>query len=121
MGSSQTGMGGPWVPDACTLPTARWPAFAQGALSGAIGRLAQHLPRISGALLAACGLYLAIYWIPALVRRGTASGADPLSAVSTWIGAYENLVTAGAAVLVITAVIATVPAAGHEAATGGAR
>jgi len=110
-------MGGPWVPDACTLPTARWPAFAQGALSGAIGRLARHLPRISGALQAASGPYLAIYWIPALVRRGT----DPLpavsAAISTWTGAHENLVTVGAAVLVITAV----PAAGHEAATGGAR
>ncbi len=94
-------------------------ALAQGALSGAVGRLARHLPRISGALLAASGLYLAVYWVPALLRHdGTTPGTDPLSAVSaavsTWIGAHQTLVTAGAALLVITAVTATVLAARHS-------
>jgi cytochrome c-type biogenesis protein len=129
--------------------------LAQGALSGAIGRLARHLPRLSGALLAASGLYLAVYWVPALLRHdGTTPGTDPLSAVSaaisTWISAHQDQVTAGAALLVITAVTATVlaarrsrpgqtdaccapgsapapaapgadPAAEHQAAAGGAR
>ena len=59
-------------------------------------RTASHdLSRISGAMLAGSGLYLDVYWIPALLRHdGTTPGTDPLSAVSaaisTWIGAHPN-------------------------------
>lgn len=84
--------------------------LAEGALSVAAGRLARHLPRISGALLAASGLYLVICWLPALVRYGARSGSGPLpvvsGAISAWIVSRENLVAAIAALLVIAAVLA---------------
>jgi cytochrome c biogenesis protein CcdA len=90
-------------------------AFAEGALSSVLGRLARHLPRISGALLAASGIYLITYWTPSLLRHGTTPGADPVSAISatasTWISAHQTPVTAGAALLVITAISGTLLAA----------
>lgn len=93
------------------LALAATAVLAGSALSGGLGRLTRHLPRISGVLLAASGLYLTIYWIPALLRHSITPSADPLSAASAaitaWISAHQNLVAGGAGLLVTTTVIAT--------------
>lgn len=87
-------------------------ALANTALSRALGRLARHLPRISGALLAASGLYLIVYWAPTLLGGRTPSGNNPLvraaSAASTWISTHQTTVITLAAALVATATLAAI-------------
>jgi cytochrome c biogenesis protein CcdA len=90
-------------------------ALTGTAASRAARRISRHLPSISGALLAASGLYLAIYWARSLLGHSAAPGGDPLTrlsaAISAWTGSHQAIVAAIAAGTVLTAITAILLAA----------
>lgn len=53
-------------------------ALAKDALARVVGRLASVVNRLAGGLLLLSGLYLVIYWLPAL-RNGTPNSTGPLA------------------------------------------
>lgn len=82
-------------------------ALAHTALSSALGRAARYLPRVSGALLAASGAYLLIYWLPHLDGSTPTqrSGLDRISATATtWISGHQTPVALTALVIIAAAV-----------------
>lgn len=86
---------------------------AHTALARMIGRLARHLPRIAGGLLASSGLYLLLYWAPALLTSGSvAPGDNPLTRlaadITTWISAHQSLVVTAALAVISAGVLAAI-------------
>jgi cytochrome c-type biogenesis protein len=82
-------------------------AAADTALTRGLGRLAHHLPRIGGGLLAASGAYLAVTWAPALCGgTPTSSLTGVTSPITGWISGHPRAVVLAAGVLLAASVVA---------------
>lgn len=88
-------------------------ATANTALSTAIGRVARHLPRIAGALLAASGIYLLAYWTPTLLSNGSTTPSDnPLTRLAAhttaWINTHQTPVLTTALAVIAAGILAAI-------------
>jgi cytochrome c-type biogenesis protein len=87
-------------------------AVANTALTRAVSRVARYLPRIAGALLAASGIYLIVYWAPALFGGTGTAPANPLTRVAaqttTWISAHQTTVLALAGAVLAAGALAAI-------------
>ncbi|WP_433862707.1 mercury transport protein (plasmid) [Streptomyces sp. L7] len=85
-------------------------AFASTVISTYLRRLLPHMTRITGAVLAASGVYLLIYWLPQLL--GGAPGVSILTGISgsmsVWIGSNQPVVVTGGGVLIAAVLVGVV-------------
>ena len=86
-------------------------ALASSALATGLRRVSRYLPRITGVVLVASGLYLIAYWAPALgsgrANQTVARGASPFtSALSNFVQQHTTQITAAAIVAVLTTLVA---------------
>jgi cytochrome c-type biogenesis protein len=85
-------------------------ALARGALARRVGRVRRALPRLTGALLAVSGLYLAAYWLPTLVgsRRNVPLrdvAAEASARLTALVDANRGLLAVMSLVFVATVVV----------------
>lgn len=92
------------------LTLAVFAAFASGVISRFLRRLLPHLPRITGAVLAASGGYLLVYWLPQLLGDGgpgSTALAGVVGGLAVWIGGHQLLITLLALALITATAITT--------------
>ncbi|WP_406690317.1 cytochrome c biogenesis protein CcdA [Saccharopolyspora sp. ID03-671] len=93
------------------LTLAVFAALGSGLISRYLTRLLPHLPRLTGAVLAASGGYLLAYWLPGLL------GSNPMpnsaftavvATISAWISAHQLAVVLAALAILAAATLAAV-------------
>jgi cytochrome c-type biogenesis protein len=92
------------------LTLAVFAAFASSVTTRFLRWLLPHMNRITGAVLAASGGYLLLYWLPQLLGDGGPGSnalAGPVGGLAVWINAHQLLIAAIAlGLIVVVAAIA---------------